>query len=123
MTAFGNKLGGGRRSSDRNAAPLAAMFTTVAQSHAIFLVDLSCTGARLRGEFLPAQDEELILGVGRLRAFATVVWAERGQCGVEFDLPLAQADVVQVRCQADSQGRRPAELADALEDWTSGFAR
>lgn len=123
MIAFGKRLGGGRRSADRNAVPLMAVLTTVAHSQAICLVDLSCTGARLRGAVLPAKGEELMLSVGRLRAFATVVWAKPGQCGVRFDLPLGSADVMQVRSQAALQGRAPPEIMGAYDDWTSGFAR
>jgi PilZ domain-containing protein len=123
MNAFGKMLGGGRRRADRNPAPLTAIFTTVAHSRAACLIDLSCTGASLRGKALPEKGEELMLSVGRLRAFATVVWAEPEQCGVRFDVPLGQSDVMTVRCQAASQGSLPPELTGALEDWTSGFAR
>jgi hypothetical protein len=123
MIAFGKRPGGGRRNADRNAAPLTAVFTTVASSRAICLVDLSCTGARLRGAVLPAMGEELTLSIGRLRAFATVVWAKPGQCGVRFDLPLSHSVVMQVRAQAGMSGTDHPEIVGAFEDWTSGFAR
>lgn len=123
MRAFGKKPGGGRRSADRDCAPLTAVFTTVAYSRSVRLVDLSCSGAKLHGAVLPEIGEEFVLSVGRLRAFATVVWAEQGQCGVKFDLPLDPADLGFLHREAAALGCRSLEIAGALEDWTTGFAR
>ena len=123
MSEFGKRQGGGRRSAARTVAPLAAVFTTVTRSHAAVLVDLSCTGARLSGEDLPETGEELMLAVGNLRAFATVIWTGAGECGVHFDVPLASGDVALVRCEVARQGGLAPDLKAALDDWTTGLAR
>jgi hypothetical protein len=123
MVAFGKRPGGGRRSADRNTAPLSAVFTTVAQSHGTDLVDLSCTGARMKGTVIPSRHTELMLSVGRLRAFAKVIWTRPGQCGVKFDVPLAHDDVMSVRNSAAADGNLPPEISGAMEDWMTGFAR
>ena len=123
MSTFGKCSGGGRRSAAREVAPLVAVFTTLTQSHAVTLVDVSATGARLRGDFLPRMAEELLLSVEGVRTFGHVVWSESGECGVEFDEPLQPAAVEELRTKvARSAGLRPDWKA-AMDDWMLGFAR
>ena len=60
---FGKQGGGGRRGAPREAAPLLAVYTTVTKSHEVVLVDVSSTGARLRGPNLPEAGDELFVSV------------------------------------------------------------
>jgi hypothetical protein len=123
MQKFGKRNGGGRRCAAREAAPMTAVFTTVTYSRSAVLVDMSCTGARLRSDFLPSKGEELMLSVEQLRIFGMTVWSERGECGVRFDLALAPLDVHDIRRRAREGAGLTPELKGALDDWTVGLAR
>ena len=82
MMRFGKCQGGGRRSAARTEGPLIAVFTTLRESHSAVLADVSSTGARLRGPQLPPMGEELLLSIGVVRAFGSVIWSESEECGV-----------------------------------------
>lgn len=123
MSTFGKRGGGGRRRAEREQLPLIVVFTTRTRSHAAGLVDLSATGARLRGSDLPAPDEDVMLSVEGVSAFAIVRWCRLGFCGVEFESPLSPAEIrsLEKRVQA-ARGLAPETMA-AMEDWTLGIAR
>lgn len=84
------------------------------------LVDLSATGARLRGSPLPSIGEKLNVAVGRIEASCIVRWRHGNEFGVQFDHPLLQADVIDVRRDVkDRSGVAPAYEA-AFQDWVLG---
>lgn len=123
MSTFGKCRGGGRRSMDRVPAPLVAVYTTVTQTHRVSLVDVSTTGAKLAGDFLPKQGEEMFVSFGALRAFGEVVWSACGQFGVVFDPPLSPSDVQVLQTRgAQGLGLSP-EMKAALDVWMAGAAR
>ena len=122
MAEFGKRKGGGRRSASRQSAPLIAIVSTVLQTHRATLVDISCSGARLAGDDLPEPGEHLLLRIGPMQAFGTVVWSLEGQRGVTFETPLADDDVELVRREAGSPSLTsltPQERL-ALDDWITG---
>lgn len=123
MATFGKATGGGRRDDHREAAPLPVLMTTFSTSFTAELVDLSATGARLRCLRIPAIGVELFLTVCRLRTFCTVRWVGTGECGVQFDEPLLQADVVAVRKEAAAGRGLDPLLRAAMDDWVIGIAR
>jgi hypothetical protein len=123
VSTFGKRQGGGRRSADREHLPLIAIFTTRTRSHAAGLVDLSVTGARLRGTELPAADEDLILNIEGLSAYAVVKWSRLGFCGVEFDVPLSAPEITSLEQRVRAARGLAPELMAAMEDWTLGLAR
>lgn len=123
MNAFGKCSGGGRRSAPRELTPLFAIFTTVARSDRALVVDISATGARLHGDYLPSCGEALDLCVEKIRAFGTVMWARGRECGIEFDEPLNASEVTILRQRVTAQGGLSPQLKGALEDWMTGFAR
>ena len=123
MAAFGKRKGGGRRAAARSASPLIAVFTTLQQTHTAELVDISATGARLRGDHLPETADELLLSIDKVRAFGTVVWSDAGECGIAFDSPLGPDDEECLRkIVAEAHGLPPA-LKAALDTWMMGYAR
>src|SRR4051812_21582808 len=97
MNAFGKCLGGGRRAAPREAAPLLAVYTTVTRSHSAQLVDVSSTGARLRAPDLPQEGDELIITIGRVRAFGAVAWVTETDFAMAFDDRLDASDLAQLR--------------------------
>ena len=125
MSEFGKCAGGGRRTAPREAVPLAAILTTLSRSRCAALVDLSCTGARLRGDELPPADEDLEIKIETVRAFATVVWTDHHECGVAFDEPLMPFEVERLKREgtAANLAGLTVEQREALEHWLLGMAR
>ena len=123
MSCFGKRKGGGRRSAARLSAPLVAVVTTFRESRSAVLVDVSSTGAKLRGRNLPAVSEDLFVTIDGTMAFGTVAWEEGDERGVAFDEPLRPGDEERLREKvAHSRGLSP-EFRHAFEDWTQGLAR
>jgi hypothetical protein len=123
MFAFGTSTGGGRRSDKREAAPLAALLTTRSKVHKGVLIDISATGARIRSGDLPSCDDEGYLQVEGVKTFASVRWRNEHECGVQFDEPLTQAEVIGLRREVLSAAGLTTEMKAALDDWVLGIAR
>ncbi|MGZ2412919.1 PilZ domain-containing protein [Sphingomonas sp. F9_3S_D5_B_2] len=123
MSDFGKCRGGGRRRARREPAPALAVFTTVTRSFSAVVVDLSCTGVRLRSPDLPEMGEELIVTVENARAFGSVAWILGDEFGVAFDDPISLGEVQMVKHRLKKSAGLAPELSAALEDWTTGMAR
>jgi hypothetical protein len=123
MGTFGKCKGGGRRSAPRATAPLIALVTTLKGSHSAILVDVSSTGARLRGTDLPHEGEEMFMTVEKVIAFGTVVWARDGELGLAFDRPLLPAEQQSLRRNVALTAGLPPDIRAALDDWMLGVAR
>jgi hypothetical protein len=125
MTTFGKRGGGGRRRAQRSRADLPALVTTVARAQPVVLMNVSATGARLRGGDLPDVGGDLVLKIDKTEAFGTVQWKRQNLCGVAFDQPLREPQVEQLRSEA-SRARltklSPQERL-AMQDWATGLAR
>lgn len=123
MNAFGKASGGGRRLASRETAPLIVLISSLTRTLEAVLVDLSATGARLRGNDLPPPGEELYFSVLKLKTVAVVRWRTDTECGLQFFEPLVQREVVAVRrAVASGAGLDPAVQA-AIDDWVLGLAR
>jgi hypothetical protein len=123
MTEFGKRQGGGRRKSPREALPLLATLTSVSRSYSAVLLDVSATGARLRGDDLPPADQDLMVMVEKVRNFGTVRWSHGGEVGIEFEPPLAREKVELLRDEVmKGRGFSPEERA-AYDAWKQGVAR
>ena len=123
MTAFGKCKGGGRRRAPREFLPLIAVFTTRTRSHHALLIDVSSTGARLRGDDLPQDGEDLMLNVEGVISYGTVAWSRLGFCGIAFDCPLPPGCLQKLEQKVSRARGLPPEIAAAMEDWTLGIAR
>ena len=123
MGTFGKCKGGGRRSASRTKAPLIAIVTTLKGSHSAVVVDVSSTGARLRGTDLPNEGEEMFVTIDHVIAFGTVAWARDGELGLAFDRPLSPGDEQSLRKTASVAAGLPPEIRAAWDDWTLGMAR
>jgi len=123
MGAFGRCGGGGRRLAARAKAPVSAVYTTVTRSHSAILVDISTTGARLRGAVLPQENKELLLTAEGLQVFGTVMWSHDGECGVRFDLPIPADEVQSLREKVAKGAGLDPEVKAAFEEWICGAAR
>ena len=123
MSTFGKCSGGGRRSAQREPAPLIATLSTVTRSDRAIVADLSATGVRLVGERLPQKGELLEVSIESMRAFGIVVWSEGAMCGIAFDEPLSPIALSKLRHQVIAMAGLPPHLKAALDDWTTGLAR
>ena len=120
---FGKQGGGGRRSAPREAAPLLAVYTTVTKSHEVVLVDVSNSGARLRGPNLPEAGEQLFVTIENFKTFGTVVRVEGHEFAVGFDQPLPSEDLAFLRSKVkEGAGFSPEEKA-AIDGWVLGVER
>jgi hypothetical protein len=106
-------------------APLNVIISTVARSYSATLVDLSTTGARLRGERLPEPGASFMFKIAAVQAFASIVWARGGECGAIFEEPLMEEEVESLRREAGSPSLSTMTLDErqALDDWITGKAR
>ena len=121
--SFGKSNGGGRRFAKREVAPVLVSFTTLTGNCSAVLIDVSRTGARLRGDTLPGAGDELVLTMDRLRTFATVAWSAGGECGVAFDLALPPEEIHRLKQNVARAAAWAPELRAAYDDWRVGAAR
>ena len=124
---FGKRIDkpGGHRRALRDDALIRVAMMTLTETVGVDLLDLSTSGAKLRGQGLPAPGEEVIVLLGRLEAFGFVVWRDRDQCGIRFDVQLSNS----AKSIVESE-RGPSFLATingddilAAGDWHNGLAR
>jgi hypothetical protein len=123
MVAFGKSQGGGRRSAPRASTPMLATVSTLTRSHSAVVVNVSTSGARLRGSDLPSMSEDLVVNIETVQAFGTVIWSEQGEAGIEFDPPLnLDEEALLRRRMALTQGL-PLATRFAFENWVEGCGR
>jgi hypothetical protein len=124
---FGKRIDkpGGCRRAARDTAMVRAAMMTVTDTIGVDLIDVSKSGAKLRGHNLPAPGEDVLVLLGRLEAFGSVVWRDDGHCGVRFDVALSERALSTVESE---QG--PSSLVGlgreallAASDWQNGLAR
>jgi hypothetical protein len=97
MRSFGVSQARGRRSVPRAQAPLVAVLSMSAGDHPTTIVDISRTGARLSGDYLPAVGQQAIFKAEKINVAAEIVWRDTGSCAVEFDTPIAVSEVQRLR--------------------------
>ena len=93
MRSFGVSKATGRRSVPRAQAPLIAVLSMPTGEHRVELLDISRTGARLRGDFLPDFSQSVVFRAEKVQVAAEVAWREAGSCAIEFDTPIAASEV------------------------------
>lgn len=97
-----------QRQNARFRVLLTAKLVTTTDEHPVKVRDLSSTGARLEGGRLPAPGTDVILRRGSLEAFATVMWRDGQQCGLELDEPLSEREILEQIKAPKVQAPRPA---------------
>jgi hypothetical protein len=100
-----------------------ASITTLMRSHSAVVVNVSTSGARLRGSDLPAMGEELVVNIDGVQAFGSVVWSDQGEAGIEFDTPLGVEEETLLQQQVALTKGLPPEMKTAFESWVIGCAR
>jgi hypothetical protein len=124
---FGKRIDkpGGSRRAVREGVMLPAALMTTTDSATVDLLDLSKSGAKLRGRSLPSPGQEVLVVLGRLEAFGSVIWRDEDECGVHFDVALTERAVSIVKSERGLASLRgvPGEDLLAASDWQNGLAR
>lgn len=125
MPLFGKRIGGGRRGASRERLRLPAMLSTIENYHMALVMDLSATGARLRGDNLPPVEEIVSIKLDCVRAFGVVAWSNANECGIRFDDPLSKFELERLRREVKLAALAWRTLDERLaqDDWVSGMAR
>jgi hypothetical protein len=86
---------------------------------------MSCTGAWVEAQHPLAVNHPLILRIGAFEAFGTVRWVRDCRYGIQFDDPITEAVLQQIRREANTLmgSYRYLERMLAFDDWNTGFAR
>lgn len=127
MPSFGKRNDGvtGRRTAKREDVLVQAAMFGFKQSQAVVLLDVSRTGAKLKGDDFPDPGSDVWIRGAGIDALATVAWKKGNSCGVGFDAPLSDLHVQKLR--QDAARARLARLSPeeklAAEDWLGGLAR
>lgn len=88
----------------RTNTMLAATLEFGGERHAVFVRNLSATGAMVEGKILPLEGEQVVLHRDQQSIGSTVAWAAHNRCGIAFG--------VQVKVDALIK-RKPAEAGPA----------
>lgn len=97
MTRFGKSPPRGRRAAPRAEAALTVELSNGDRKHFATLTELSRTGAKLSAVSSLIEGEQLLFRAGNVQALAQVVWCEGTECAIEFDIPIAVAEVKRLR--------------------------
>jgi hypothetical protein len=99
VKSFGRKMGAQRlteyerRRAGRTNVSLPGSLDTPATRRSVVLVDVSPTGANVRGQDLPSVGNFVKLDVETSTVFGTVIWCKGGNCGLQFDELLTRDEV------------------------------
>lgn len=74
-----------RRRSQRAAVVVPASVVTMSSYQYFELIDLSATGAKMRGDTFPPLGKTALFRIQSYQTLCRVVWADNGVCGVRFD--------------------------------------
>lgn len=70
---------------------------SIEKSRSVLVADLSAGGAMLHGRDLPQEGSEVLVAVGSEDSFATIIWRGEDACGIEFDRPLGEDQIVRLK--------------------------
>lgn len=82
-----------RRKSKRDAMGIPVSLHAVSQSRVVLLLDVSTTGARIAGELLPAVGRDILLKIGGVELFGTVVRSAGKETAMNFDRPIGAKEL------------------------------
>ena len=123
MKNFGSRSGIPRRQrqAERVSVLMPASIVTMSAYQYPELLNISRSGAKLRGSSLPARGITALFRVDGVEVLCRVVWANEEQCGIRFEEPISPKLLKQIQLDGvvalDSLS--PSEQA-AKDDWTEG---
>lgn len=118
---------GGKRAESRARVAIEATLQTVLGRSTGYLLNLSCHGAMVQSHNPPARRADVVLRCGPIDVLGVVAWVQHERFGLEFDEPIPETLVIEIRRLADEAVRhnahkrlgRPALATRALtaEEW------
>ena len=118
---------GGKRIESRARVAIEASLETVLGRSRGYLLNLSCHGAMVQMPDPPQRRADVVLRCGPLDVLGIVAWVQQERIGIEFDEPIPEGQVIELRRLADEAVRhlahqrlgRPALTTRALtsEEW------
>jgi PilZ domain-containing protein len=99
---------GHKRVESRARLAIEARLQTVYGRLSGYLLNLSCHGAMVQTTEPPARGAYVVITCGPLDILGTVVWLEHERFGLEFDEPIAEELVIELRDLADEAARQAA---------------
>jgi hypothetical protein len=82
-----------RRKSKRDELGIQVSLHSITQSRVVLLLDVSTTGARIRGNELPGVGKDVLLKIAGVELFGTVVRTSGRDSAMAFDRPIGPADL------------------------------
>lgn len=111
----------GQRAHARARLNVAARVVTIDGAASCTLVDVSCTGARLRAMTCPKVGALVVIERLPFELFGVVRWSGGGDCGIDFDQPLALDEVVTLRRYAEGEHARSRQAeVDHVRSFVDG---
>ena len=107
--------------SPRRRMAFKGTFETVAGRGTVAVRNISCTGAMIEGEGMPARGRDIVLRAEGMELFGVVVWSDGWRCGLRFDEPLSPTEVLELH-RITPERVRAAELNEAAR-WLSSKHR
>ena len=115
----------GRRVRNRLRSRLVAKVMTLHGTRNTILLDLSCSGARIKATPDMAKGQQAILTWSGFEAFGSLVWVSHGLCGIVFYEALGQNVMLATR-DLDASSRMPSDAEldrNRAREWVAGTRR
>ena len=124
MRMRGERAGGtlNRRRSKRASVLLPASVVTMSAYQYFEVINLSASGAKLRGSITPAVSKTALFRLDEFQVLCKVVWATEELCGVRFDEPIPPGVLARFNYAGSTakMGMVTPEEKQAEEGWTNG---
>ncbi len=118
---FGKPDRPGAARSPRRRMAFRGTFETVTEKGTVEVMNISTTGTMIQGESVPAAGRDIVLTAQGMEFFGRIVWSDGCRCGIEFDEPLAQAQVLELHRITAEQVR--SEEIEAGVHWRNAKHR
>ena len=111
-----------RRRSQRASVLLPASVVTMSAYQYLELVNLSATGAKLRGSMTSAVGKAALFRLDGFEVLCRIVWQADELCGVRFDEPMSPLTLSQFRKAGNTAqiGMLTPDEQQAEEEWSNG---
>jgi hypothetical protein len=99
-------LASGKRTERRARVALAAKLQTLDGVQRGHMLNLSCWGAMIETGWAARREDRFVLQCGHLEELVYVKWIDSGLMGVQFDEPIGENLVIEMRHSADAIARQ-----------------
>lgn len=100
-----------RRRAKRDQLGISVSMLSTTQSRVVFMIDASQTGARISGLNLPNSGKDVLVKIGGVELFGTIVRSGDGEAAIAFDRPIGARELEQLREILDEQTREATLFA------------